>query len=156
MKTNTPTQKIALTLASPRFIALGLLAGVVLALCLAGCKRPTPNDGHLSAGTADSMAGEYALVSVDGKTVPCVVTHEGADLTVKSGRFTINTNGTCRSLCVFSVAGHPDIERAVAATYTVSGTQLTMRWQGAGTTTGNVEGANFTMNNEGMIFAYRK
>jgi hypothetical protein len=31
-----------------------------------------------------------------------------------------------------------------------------MRWKGAGTTTGNIQGSDFTMNNEGMIFAYRK
>jgi len=31
-----------------------------------------------------------------------------------------------------------------------------MNWQGAGTTIGTVEGDTFTMNNEGMVFAYRK
>ena len=48
------------------------------------------------------------------------------------------------------------MERVVEATYTVSGTNLTMRWEGAGTTTGSVKGNDFTMNNEEMIFAYRK
>ena len=31
-----------------------------------------------------------------------------------------------------------------------------MKWEGAGTTTGTVEGYTFTINTEGMIFAYRK
>jgi len=29
-------------------------------------------------------------------------------------------------------------------------------WQGAGTTTGTIEGNTFTMENEGMVFAYKK
>jgi hypothetical protein len=44
----------------------------------------------------------------------------------------------------------------VKATYTREGPKLTMKWQGAGTTIGTVEGDIFTMNNEGMVFAYRK
>jgi hypothetical protein len=31
-----------------------------------------------------------------------------------------------------------------------------MQWEGAGTTVGTVEGNDFTMNNEGMVFVYRK
>jgi hypothetical protein len=31
-----------------------------------------------------------------------------------------------------------------------------MRWQGAGMTIGSVAGDTFTMNNEGMVLAYRK
>jgi hypothetical protein len=44
----------------------------------------------------------------------------------------------------------------VKATYTRDGQKLTMQWQGAGRTIGSVEGDTFTMNNEGMVFAYRK
>jgi hypothetical protein len=31
-----------------------------------------------------------------------------------------------------------------------------MRWDGAGMTTGSVDGNIFTMHNEGMVFVYRK
>ena len=31
-----------------------------------------------------------------------------------------------------------------------------MKWQGAGLTTGTVEGNTFTMDNEGMLFVYKK
>ena len=31
-----------------------------------------------------------------------------------------------------------------------------MQWEGAGTTTGTAQGDNFTMDNEGMIFVYKK
>jgi hypothetical protein len=33
---------------------------------------------------------------------------------------------------------------------------LKMQWQGAGQTTGTVEGNTFTMENEVMVFAYKK
>ena len=41
-------------------------------------------------------------------------------------------------------------------TYTRQGTKLTMKWEGAGITMGNVESNTFTMDNEGMVFVYRK
>lgn len=46
--------------------------------------------------------------------------------------------------------------REVNATYTQQGPNLIMEWEGAGTTEGTVEGDSFTMNNEGMIFVYKK
>lgn len=156
MKTNRNSIKLELPIASPRFIALCLLAGVLLALGLTGCQEASPSARALNAGGALSIAGDYTLVSVDGKTVPCVVSHEGHDVTVKSGVFTINADGTCRSQSIFCVEHYKDVHRVVDATYTMSGTDLKMRWKGAGTTTGSVNGGNFTMNNEGMIFAYRK
>ena len=51
---------------------------------------------------------------------------------------------------------HPDVHRVVNATFTQNGAELTLRWQGAGITKGQVNGTEFTMNNEGMIFLYRK
>ena len=43
-----------------------------------------------------------------------------------------------------------------AATYTREGGKLSMQWEGAGSTTGTVEGNTFTMDNEGMVFVFRK
>jgi hypothetical protein len=107
--------------------------------------------------TADSNpVGSYTLVSVDGNKVPCTVQHEGHNVAVKSGTFIINADGTCSSKSVFSVPPGGDVNRVVKATYTRESSNLTMRWEGAGTTTGTVEGDMFTMNNEGMVFAYRK
>ena len=51
---------------------------------------------------------------------------------------------------------HPEVAREVSATYTNEGSKLTMQWHGAGTTTGTIEGSTFTMDNEGMLFVYRK
>jgi hypothetical protein len=93
------------------------------------------------------------LVTVDGNKVPCTVQHEGHTMTINSGSFIINADGTCSSK--MSLAGR-DTPIEVKATYTREGPKLTMQWQGAGMTIGTVEGDTFTMNNEGMVFAYRK
>lgn len=56
----------------------------------------------------------------------------------------------------FALPSGADSSREVKATYTRQGSTLTTKRDGAGMTTGTVEGDPFTMNNEGMIFAYRK
>jgi len=124
----------------PLFVVLGW----------AGCKQPA------KVGANPDPVGAYALVSVDGNKVPCTVQHGGHALTVKSGSFIINPDGTCSSRVVFSPPSGGDSTREVKATYTRQGSELTMKWERAGMTTGSVEGDSFTMNNEGMIFAYRK
>ena len=123
---------------------------LLMVTVVAGCKH----EGKVSADS--NPVGSYALVSVDGNKVPCTVQHEGHTVAVKSGTFIINADGTCSSKSVFSVPSGGDVNRVVKATYTRESSKLTMRWEGAGTTTGTVEGDTFTMNNEGMIFAYRK
>ena len=111
-------------------------------------------EGKPAADT--SLAGTYALVSVDGKKVPGTLEHEGHSVAVKSGAFIINSDGTCSSKVVFGVPPGSDFTREVKATYTRQGSTLTMQWEGAGMTTGTVAGDTFTMNNEGMLFVYRK
>ena len=149
MKTKSSDSWFNLQIQSPRIIALGLLALVLLA-SLTGCKYEP------RAAREINPVGEYALVSVDGKTLPCSLTHEGTSLSIKSGVFTIGTNGTCSSLITFSVPQRGDMKREVKATYTSAGAELTMRWEGAGTTMGKVDDNRFTMTNEGMVFAYEK
>jgi hypothetical protein len=107
------------------------------------------------AGTTEGadISGTYALVSINGNKLP--FSHpEGA--VIRSGVFTINKDGTCSSKMTFSMPSGDDGSREVSATYTREGSKLTMTWTGAGTTTGSVEGNTFKMNNEGMVFAYRK
>jgi hypothetical protein len=112
-----------------------------------GCRQ------EAKVASETNLVGTYALVSVDGNKVPCTVRHEGHTMTIKSGRFIINADGTCGSQ--MSLEGR-DAAIEVKATYTREGQKLTMKWQGAGMTLGTVEGDTFTMNNEGMVFAYRK
>ncbi len=100
--------------------------------------------------------GSFALVSVDGNKVPHTVQHGGPPLTIQGGTFVIDADGTCRSKVVFSPPSGREATREVKATYTRQGPTLTMKWEGAGTTTGTIEGDTFTMNNEGMVFTYRR
>ena len=143
-------------LSRPKLHAAGrFLRWCWLPLCIAvlwtGCKQ----EAKVAADT--NPVGTYTLVSVDGNKVPCAVKHDGKEgLTVKSGAFVINADGTCSSQVTFTTPAGKDASREVKATYTQAGAKLTMKWEGAGMTTGTIDGNNFTMDNEGMIFAYRK
>jgi hypothetical protein len=148
MKTKSISANARFETYAPRIIAISLLA--LLLLALTGCKHETTTTAEINP------AGVYTLVSVDGQNVPCNLTHEGVTMTVKSGVFTINADGTCVSLMTFFVSPHPDARREVKANYTQQGTELTMHWQGAGMTKGQINGNEFAMNNEGMVFVYRK
>lgn len=124
-----------------------LLTGLIV---LPGCRPGNRKE------TSSNPAGAYQLVSVDGKTVPTSVSHDGHQLEVRSGEFRINEDGTCASTTVFVPEGGPEVKREVSATYTRDGSKLTMRWQGAGVTAGEVQGNTFRMNNEGTVFLYQK
>ena len=101
--------------------------------------------------------GTYTLASVNGSQVPCTVQHEGAALAVKSGAFIFNADGTCLSRISFTPPSGVDAVREVKATYARQGArEFTMQWEGAGMTQGTLAGDTFTMNNEGMIFVYKK
>ncbi len=102
------------------------------------------------------MAGTYALVTVNGTKVPATVSHDGVNLQVRSGWFTLNADRTCGTKTVFVPPSGKEATREAKATYTRDGLKLTMRWHGAGTTTGTVAGNTFTMNNEGMVLVYQK
>jgi hypothetical protein len=135
------------------------LLPLLMAAVLAGCKQDVKvaaEAGDAKVAADINPTGTYALVSVDGKKVPCTLQHEGQSPTVKSGCFIIKADGTCSSKVDFSLPSGGDSSREVNATYTREGSKLTMKWEGAGMTTGTVEGDTFTMNNEGMIFAYHK
>jgi hypothetical protein len=149
MKTNLlPVQTTSKT--SALRLAAWTSACALMLLAFIGCKS-VPGSGAVVDPT-----GEYSLVSVDGKNVPCDVKHGETPMTIQSGAFTINADGTCRSLMHFSVASHPAVSREVNATYARSGSELTMKWERAGVTKGKVEGDTFTMVNEGMTLVYRK
>ena len=100
--------------------------------------------------------GVYTLITVDGIKIPGTVSHDGHDLMLYSGVFTINADGTCISKTVFGSPSGEKIDRLVEATYTQEGSKLNMQWIGAGRTTGTIEGDTFTMDNHGMIFVYKK
>ena len=149
MKTELNKSNIKHQSAMPHFLGLCLISAFLM-LAWTGCKNEAGSNANIDP------TGVYALVSVDGKSLPCSLTHEGAVPTIKSGVFTIKADSNCSSQITFSVPTRGDMSREVKATYTRQGTQITMQWEGAGMTMGNVSGNTFTMTNEGMVFAYRK
>jgi hypothetical protein len=123
-----------------------LIAGLVMSACTKQEASFTKND-HV---------GEFALFSVNGNSVPASVSHDGVTMQVRLGSFTINADGTCSSKTVFVPPTGTEMTREVAATYTKDGSRLTMQWEGAGQTVGTIQGDTFTMDNEGMVFVYKK
>ncbi len=123
-----------------------LVVGLFLSTCMK--EQTTSNAAH--------PAGVYTLVSVDGKPVPASVSHEGSTLQVNSGTFTINADGTCSSKMIFVSPAGTEAVQEVSATYTMSGSTLTIRWTDAGMTIGTFEGNTFAMETEGITLVYRK
>ncbi len=142
----------------------GVVSLLVFCALFCGCKRTQGTPAAPPAATATAaeaaapadIVGTYTLVSINGSPLPYVVTHEPPGVTVTSGAFTINADGTCVSRIAFTMPSGQATSREVGATWTREGSKLTMAWQGAGTTTGTVEGGTFTMENEGQLFAYRR
>lgn len=65
----------------------------------------------------NDYAGIYILVSVDETAIPGMVSHEGHDMMLYSGVFTIHAGGTCISQTVFSVPSGEKITRQLNATH---------------------------------------
>jgi hypothetical protein len=126
------------------------IAALLAASGILGCRGPSE-----PAANSD-IAGTYALKSVNGSNVPCALQHQDAALTVKSGSFTITADGACFCETFFALPSGKEASKKVEASYAREGSTLKMKWKGAGQTVGTVESNAFTMNNEGMIFAYRK
>ena len=126
----------------------------VLVAALVGCKETSLTEEAKTA--VNDPAGVYTLVAVDGTNIPGMFSHGGHDIMLDSGVFTINSDKTCVSETVFGSPSSEKINRLVKAAYTQDGSTLDMQWEGAGRTTGTIEGDTFTMNNEGMFFVYKK
>jgi hypothetical protein len=131
------------------FLTICCFSLLLMAACT-GCTQKEPSS------QAINPVGEYTLTSVNGNEVPCTVEHQGQAMIVQSGTFSITADGTCSSRTTFSVGDSEPMTREVRATYTLDGAAMTLEWEGAGTTTGTLEPETFTMDNEGMIFVYRR
>lgn len=122
----------------------------IAALLLSGCQGMGGGAGR------EEVAGIYYLVKVDESSVPASVSHDGTLLHVSSGVIIISENGTCFSRTRFTPPDGDETTREVYAKYRVDDSRLTMRWEGAGTTEGRVDGDTFVMDNHGTIFEYAK
>ena len=103
-----------------------------------------------------SHFGAYTLVEVDGHAIPAEVSHGQTLIRVESGRIEFEAGGTCISQTVFGPPEGENIHREVRADCVYKGHSVDLTWHGAGRTRGQFGPDDFTMNNEGMIFRYRK
>jgi hypothetical protein len=119
-------------------------------------KAPAKVDQAPKAAEGKEIAGVYALVTVDGKKMPATISHDGNNLEIRSGNFTITAEGKCISKMTFVPPSGTEATLERKATSTREGAKLRMQWEGAGTTMGKVDGNTFTMENEGMVLVYKK
>ena len=136
--------------------ALG--AALVVLGALSACAAPQPESQAPAVPEASpSIVGSYTAITINGVSIPGSITNnQGVTLSVLEGSFVIRADGSCSSRTVFEAPSGERITRAVDATYTRDGDTLTMRWEGAGVTTGTIEGDTFTMDNVGMVLVYAK
>ena len=117
--------------------------------CLTACS-------HRKSSAVHSPIGTYQLVEVNGQAIPTTLLHDGIEIRVVSGQLVLTEYGEVTSETVFGPPAGADIHRRVDASYTQNGNELLLRWKGAGVTKGSLGEESFRMNNEGMIFEYRK
>ena len=130
------------TLLSTTILLTGLL--------LIGCTR------RIQAPPSTAIIGTFQLVEVDGNTIPAEVTHGSSAVRIESGQIEFDSQGTCISRTVFGPPKGENIHREVRADCDYDGQTVDLTWHGAGRTRGEFAGEEFTMNNEGMMFRYRK
>ena len=102
------------------------------------------------------ISGSYKLVAVNGAAIPASVFHDNATIQVHSGDFIIRADGACSTTTVFIPPSGGKVTRKVHCSFTRNGPKLVMQWQGAGTTTGTIDGETFSMDNHGIIFTYSR
>ncbi len=120
---------------------------VVVALWLAACSQ---------ADNSGDFTGTYELVTIDGHELPYTPTHEGGAPEVLSSTLILDADGTFRMSMTYGTASGNSMERDFSGTYTVDGAALRFVWEGAGVTSGTLEGDTVTIVNEGIPFAYQK
>ena len=129
-----------------KLVMMGLLA---VGLCL-----PAGRAVADTTQTSDHQ-GTYALVTINGEKLPCTPPHQGGAPQVLSGAITLKADGTFTSAMSYNLPTGP-ASGQFSGTYTRDGSRFSLQWKGAGTTTATFDGKTFTMDNEGILFAYRK
>jgi hypothetical protein len=124
-----------------------------------GCVS-TNEPGAVRGGTIQEslkdIAESYQLIAVNSAAIPATISHDNATIKVHSGDFIIRADGTCSTTSVFSRLSGGKVTRKVHGSFTRKGSKLEIQWQGAGATTGTIDGETFSMNNHGIIFMYSR
>ncbi|HIK97839.1 MAG TPA: hypothetical protein EYG10_07030 [Gammaproteobacteria bacterium] len=128
-----------------------ILTGILgLGLCLTGCRTHTPENNN------SNSSGVYKLVSINDHELPYSPPHAGGAPEVRAGEITLIEDGSFTSAMNYGLPDGKETGREFKGSYSRNGSDFHLKWEGAGTTTASLEGDTFTMNNEGVLFAYRK
>lgn len=114
---------------------------VVLALSALAC-----GDDESPSGAEIDPVGVYALLSIDGSTLPTPITSDGVTVEVVSGQLSIVGNGTCAATIDVRPVGGGDVETlANTCTWTRSASQLQVTWTNGGTDAATLQGDRLTL-----------
>lgn len=111
---------------------------VLTALLAVGCDS--------SSTGPNSLAGTYALILINGESLPFVVETEDGDVEILSGQFTVNQAGTCNGGLTFRDVGTDDVQMiGNTCTWTRTGSQFEVHWSDGATDVGTIQGARISL-----------
>ena len=125
-----------------------------LAVCL-GCGSDSS-----TSPTGSSIAGTWALQTVNGSPLPFTLAQQGTNKTeVLSDIATADSHGaytdiTTIRITINGVASTQSIPDA--GTYTLNGTALVLRSNDGSSLTGSLSGNTFTVSADGFAYVYKK
>ncbi len=134
-----------------------LVSCLLISLVACDSQDSADTGGEFTAQSVDStISGYYQLVSVNDEAVPGLVNHRFTQLRIHAGDFTIRSDGSCSTRLEFSPPFGGKELRVSHCEYEQEGSQLTMRWLGAGQTVGELAGSSFSTDNQGMEFVFQR
>jgi hypothetical protein len=134
------------------------LSLVVLTCCLPACGGSNTTTGpSITPSTTGAEVGTYALVSLNGRSLPTNITEGGTQIEVISGTLTLGGGGTVRTSTTYrSSPGATPVTNEVSGTYTMQGSTLSFSYTNGGRNTGTLSGNTLQMVNEGVVWSYQR
>lgn len=135
------------------------------ALVLAACMPPAPSVQQAGApASLAALAGRYTLRTIDGNPIPVSPVHPGAPANARAPEVLASTlvlreDGTFIMAMSYrepTSGGHRFFDMPFSGTWAPDGAGYRMRWDGAGQTGVTIRGDTLVLDNERIIFLYRR
>lgn len=148
-------------------MSLKTISSAVLLASVVGCasggatKQPVAVSPAQASLTIAAAVGEYALVTVDGRSLPYAPrlrdgSPDPSILPLVSGTFTLKTDGTFRLESVYARPGDQGSTSAFSGACYTEGEEMKMVWDGGGSTNFILRGDTVVLKREGAVFAYTR
>ena len=125
---------------------------ILMALACAACGSKGP-----TAVTSGDEVGTYALVSLNGMTLPATVAEGGMQMVVRSGSMTLKQGGTFTSDISFRPATDSTWHsNPLTGTYRRQGNTLLCSYSNGGAATATLAADTLRYTNEGIVFQFLK